>query len=82
LEANRRPELRAAYARGGRQLRERGAAMLAAAGSTDPHRHARSVAAWSDGMIFEAVAGADGRVPDQAELRAGARELLLGVLGR
>lgn len=82
LEANRRPELRAAYDRAGRQFRERGAAMLAAAGSTDPVRHARAVAAWGEGMIFGAVAGADGGVPDPAEVRVGAGELLRGLLGR
>ncbi|MEU1623460.1 TetR family transcriptional regulator C-terminal domain-containing protein [Streptomyces sp. NPDC005722] len=82
LEATRRPELRTVYDTAGRAFREQLEAMLRAVGSAEPERHARSLIAWCDGVLFHSVAGA-GSVspPSEAELRAGAGDLLRGMLG-
>lgn len=83
LEATRRPELRTDYDRTGIEdfagpLRE----LLRAAGSTSPERHALSLQAWCDGILFTCTAGSLHRVlPSVAELRTDARELLSGMLG-
>jgi DNA-binding transcriptional regulator YbjK len=83
LESTRRPALRSVYDQAGAMVREPAAAMLAAAGSTDPQRHARSLIAWCDGMLFDSIAGVNReRPPSRAELRTGVRELLRGMLGR
>ncbi|MFC4586295.1 TetR/AcrR family transcriptional regulator [Sphaerisporangium corydalis] len=79
LEATRRPELRKVYDEAGRRFREVAIAMLDAAGSPDPVRHGRQLVAFGEGVIFDAVAGA-GTVPSLAELHAGMRELLHGML--
>lgn len=80
LEATRRPELRASYDRSGRVFREQCAALLAAAGSPDPRRHARMVLAWCDGMLFDSVAGAGAaRRPDLSELERSTREFLAAL---
>lgn len=82
LEATRRPQLRARYDRAGRLIREQAPRLLAAAGSTDPTRHARVLASWCDGVLFDSIAGA-GRAhePTTEELRLGAAELLRGMIG-
>ncbi|MFG2141469.1 TetR/AcrR family transcriptional regulator [Streptomyces sp. NPDC048650] len=81
LEASRRPELRAFYDRAGRAFREPITAMLTAAGSTDPERHALSMIAWCDGMLFSCTAGQfHTAVPGRAALRASCAELLDGML--
>ncbi|WP_432146803.1 TetR/AcrR family transcriptional regulator [Streptomyces sp. bgisy084] len=81
LEATRRPELRAVYDRAGRAFREPMAAMLAAAGSADPERHAMSMVAWCDGILFSCTAGQfHAAVPTRAALRASCAELLDGML--
>jgi DNA-binding transcriptional regulator YbjK len=83
LEATRRPELREVYDAAGLALREPLAAMLAAAGATDPDRQSRSLAAWCEGMMFYSVAGADAGDPPPTEeqLRASVGEVLRGILG-
>lgn len=81
LEATRRPELRAVYDRAGRAFREPMAAMLAAAGSADPERHAMSMVAWCDGILFSCTAGQfHAAVPTRAALRTSCAELLAGML--
>ncbi|SFP04949.1 regulatory protein, tetR family [Amycolatopsis arida] len=81
LEAARRPELRAAYDRAGGRLRERAAALLRAAGSVEPDRHARLLVAWCEGVLFEAIAGAGTATPPgRAELVTGTRDLLRTLL--
>ncbi|MFF3546821.1 TetR/AcrR family transcriptional regulator [Streptomyces platensis] len=81
LEATRRPELRAVYDRAGRAFREPMAAMLAAAGSTDPERHAMSMVAWCDGILFSCTAGQfHAAAPTRTALRASCAELLDGML--
>jgi DNA-binding transcriptional regulator YbjK len=79
LEATRRPELRAIYDQAGRRFRDPAVALLAAAGSPDPVRHARQVVAFGEGIMFDAIAGA-GAEPTLDELREAVRELLAGML--
>ncbi|HEY9332106.1 MAG TPA: TetR family transcriptional regulator [Streptomyces sp.] len=82
LEATRRPELRAFYDATGRQFREPLEALMAAAGSPEPERHALSLVAWCEGLMFSCAAGSYHRsVPTEAELRTGFGELLRGMLG-
>ncbi|MBO3678566.1 TetR/AcrR family transcriptional regulator [Streptomyces sp. NEAU-YJ-81] len=81
LEATRRPELREFYDATGRGFREPLEAMMTALGSTEPRRHARSLVAWCEGLMFSCAAGADhDAVPDRATLRTGIAELLRGML--
>ncbi|MET7902964.1 TetR/AcrR family transcriptional regulator [Streptomyces sp. NPDC005355] len=83
LEATRRPELREFYDATGRGFREPLEAMMTAVGSTEPRRHAQSLVAWCEGLMFTCAAGADhDAVPDRAALRTGFRELLRGMMGR
>ncbi|MEU5050367.1 TetR/AcrR family transcriptional regulator [Streptomyces sp. NPDC021096] len=83
LEATRRPELRKIYDAEGRAFREPLVALMAAAGSTEPERHALSLLAWSEGLMFSCVAGSfHAEVPTRAELRNGLVELLRGALRR
>jgi hypothetical protein len=77
LEATRRPELRAIYDEAGRFFRESAPALLAAAGSADPQRHARLLIAWGEGVMFDSIAGAGWQhTPGISELRASLAELL------
>ncbi|GAA2654015.1 TetR/AcrR family transcriptional regulator [Streptomyces lunalinharesii] len=81
LEATRRPELRAVYDRAGRAFREPVVALLTAAGSTAPERHALSLVAWCDGVLFSCVAGQFHPAPPTRDaLRASCAELLDGML--
>ncbi|MFE0044937.1 TetR/AcrR family transcriptional regulator [Streptomyces albireticuli] len=83
LEASRRPELRAIYDLEGRAFREPLVTLLTAAGSKAPERHALSVLAWCEGLMFSCAAGSyHAEVPGLELLRVSARELLRGVLGR
>lgn len=83
LEATRRPELRAAYDQAGRMYREQAAALLAAAGSRDPGRHARLLVTWAEGVMFDTIAGAGGDPPPTpGELRTTMAELLAVILPR
>ncbi|MFG2599082.1 TetR/AcrR family transcriptional regulator [Streptomyces sp. NPDC048462] len=83
LEATRRPELRAFFDAAGRQFREPLVALMTAAGSPEPERHALSLVAWCEGMMFSCAAGSySSSVPSEAELRTGFGELLRGMLGR
>ncbi len=82
LEATRRPELRAFFDATGRQFREPLVALMTAAGSPEPERHALSLVAWCEGLMFSCAAGSYSRsVPSEAELRTGFGELLHGMLG-
>ncbi|MGW6205583.1 TetR/AcrR family transcriptional regulator [Streptomyces sp. NPDC055089] len=82
LEATRRPGLRAFYDATGRQFREPLEALMTAAGSSEPERHALSLVAWCEGLMFSCAAGSYHRsVPTEAELRTGFGELLRGMLG-
>ncbi|MEU0303529.1 TetR family transcriptional regulator [Streptomyces sp. NPDC006175] len=82
LEATRRPALRVFYDEAGRRFREPLVALMTAAGSSDPERHALSVVAWAEGMMFACAVGSYHRaVPAEEELRRGCAELLRGMLG-
>jgi DNA-binding transcriptional regulator YbjK len=80
LEATRRPELRAIYDRAGRRFRDPAVAILAALGSRDPVRHGRTLVAFAEGLVFDAVVGA-GAMPTREELERAVREVLTGMLG-
>lgn len=81
LEATRRPELRAAYDRAGQTYREQAVALLTAAGSADPSRHARLLVTWAEGVMFDTIAGAGGDPASTAdELRATMADLLRAIL--
>ncbi|WP_240136261.1 TetR/AcrR family transcriptional regulator [Streptomyces sp. MUM 178J] len=82
LEATRRPELRSFYDATGSRFREPLRALMAAAGSAEPERHALSLVAWCEGLMFSCAAGSyHAAVPSRAELRTGFGELLRGMLG-
>lgn len=82
LEATRRPELREFYDAAGRQFREPLVALMTSAGSAEPERHALSLVAWAEGMMFACAVGSYHRsVPTEDELRTGCAELLRGMLG-
>lgn len=82
LEATRRPELRAYYDTTGRRFREPLVAMMTAAGSAEPERHALSLVAWCEGLMFSCAAGSyHDSVPSLDALRLGFAELLRGMLG-
>ncbi|MGR8011797.1 TetR/AcrR family transcriptional regulator [Streptomyces hypolithicus] len=82
LEATRRPELRAYYDAAGRsRFREPLIALMAAAGSREPERHALSLVAWCEGLLFACAVGAyHCAVPSREELHAGMTELMRGML--
>ncbi|MFI1825549.1 TetR/AcrR family transcriptional regulator [Streptomyces sp. NPDC020412] len=82
LEATRRPELRTVFDAAGEGMRTPLVAMMAGAGSAEPERHALSLIAWADGLMFTCTAGAyHSAEPGLAELRTGFREVLGGMLG-
>lgn len=82
LEATRRPELRAHFDAAGARFRDQLTALVTALGSTDPERHALSLIAWADGLMFSCVAGSfSARVPDRAAVRESLREVLDGMIG-
>ncbi|WP_433548683.1 TetR/AcrR family transcriptional regulator [Streptomyces sp. CA-294286] len=83
LEATRRPELREFYDTAGKvRFREPLEAMMTAAGSAEPQRHALSLIAWVEGLMFSCAAGSyHSAVPTEEELRTGFAELLRGMLG-
>ncbi|MET7754087.1 TetR/AcrR family transcriptional regulator [Streptomyces sp. NPDC005389] len=82
LEATRRPELRAFFDAAGSVFRGPLVAMTAAAGSPEPERHALSLIAWCEGLMFSCAVGSfHAAVPGRAELRTGFDELLRGMLG-
>ncbi|MFD7974912.1 TetR/AcrR family transcriptional regulator [Streptomyces sp. NPDC059071] len=83
LEATRRPELRSFFDSAGAVFHGPLIAMMRAAGSASPERHALSLIAWSEGLMFSCAAGSfHAAVPSRAELRTGYDELLRGMLGR
>ncbi|MEU1078663.1 TetR/AcrR family transcriptional regulator [Streptomyces sp. NPDC005908] len=82
LEATRRPELRTYFDAAGARFRDQLTALVTGLGSTAPERHALSLTAWADGLMFSCVAGSyHAQVPSAADIRTGLRELLHGMLG-
>lgn len=81
LESTRRPRLRALYDEASRPFREPVAAMLAAAGSPAPDRHARTLIAWCEGVQFDSIAGAgSASPPNLQEIEDGLSDLMSGML--
>ncbi|MEU0289077.1 TetR/AcrR family transcriptional regulator [Streptomyces sp. NPDC006147] len=82
LEATRRPELRTYFDAAGARFRDQLTALVTGLGSTAPERHALSLTAWADGLLFSCVAGSyHAQVPSAADIHTGLRELLHGMLG-
>ncbi|MFC9582316.1 TetR/AcrR family transcriptional regulator [Streptomyces yangpuensis] len=83
LEAARNPELEADLHRAGRGARVRAAGIVAALGAERPLEAAELLVAWTEGLLYDRLAGALARsrpAPDLAELAAVARRMLAAVL--
>ncbi|MFD7261113.1 TetR/AcrR family transcriptional regulator [Streptomyces sp. NPDC059874] len=83
LEAARNPELEADLHRAGQGARSRAAAILAALGAERPAEAAELLAAWTDGLLYDRLAGALARsrpAPDLAELTSVSRRMIDAAL--
>ncbi|WP_455361600.1 TetR/AcrR family transcriptional regulator [Streptomyces sp. SYSU K21746] len=83
LEATRRPELRADLRTAGLAARSRAAALLAALGAPRPAPAADLLVAWTDGLLYDWLAGALAAtrpLPDVTELTAVVRRMLDAAL--
>ncbi|MFC9810459.1 TetR/AcrR family transcriptional regulator [Streptomyces virginiae] len=83
LEAARNPELEADFHRAGQGARSRAAGIVAALGSERPQEAAELLVAWTEGLLYDRLAGALARsrpAPDLAELTAVARRMLAAAL--
>ncbi|MEU6215754.1 MULTISPECIES: TetR family transcriptional regulator [unclassified Streptomyces] len=83
LEAARNPELEADFHRAGLTARTRAAGIMAALGSDRPAEAAELLVAWTEGLLYDRLAGALARsrpAPDQAELAAVARRMIDAAL--
>ncbi|MFF8258732.1 TetR/AcrR family transcriptional regulator [Streptomyces virginiae] len=83
LEAARNPDLEADLHRAGQGARVRAAGIVAALGSARPEEAAELLVAWTEGLLYDRLAGALARsrpAPDLAELTAVARRMLAAVL--
>ncbi len=83
LEATRRPELRADLHTAGLAARSRAATLLAALGAPHPAPAAELFVAWTDGLLYDRLAGAlaESRpLPDMAELTTVVRQMLDAAL--
>ncbi|MEU0653767.1 TetR/AcrR family transcriptional regulator [Streptomyces albogriseolus] len=82
LEATRRPELRAHFDAAGARFRAQLTALVTALGSPSPDRHALTLIAWADGLLFSCVAGSyHAEIPPVPDIRADLREIVAGMLG-
>ncbi|MEU0915575.1 TetR/AcrR family transcriptional regulator [Streptomyces althioticus] len=82
LEATRRPELRAHFDAAGARFRTLLTALVTALGSPSPDRHALTLIAWADGLLFSCVAGSyHAEIPTVPDIRADLREIIEGMLG-
>ncbi|MFF3014213.1 TetR/AcrR family transcriptional regulator [Streptomyces sp. NPDC057939] len=83
LEAARNPELEPELHRAGLFARARAAAVLTALGAARPQEAAELLVAWTDGLLYDRLAGSLARsrpAPDPAELAATVRRMLDTVL--
>jgi DNA-binding transcriptional regulator YbjK len=83
LEATRRPELRADLQTAGLAARSRATALLAALGAPRPAPAADLLVAWTDGLLYDWLAGALAAtrpLPDVTELTAVVRRMLEAAL--
>lgn len=83
LEAVRNPDLAPELQRAGRAARARAATVLAALGAEHPEEAAELLAAWTDGILYDRLAGAPSHsrpAPDPAELTRTTRRMLNAAL--
>ncbi|WP_327418069.1 TetR/AcrR family transcriptional regulator [Streptomyces sp. NBC_01233] len=83
LEAARNPALEADFLRAGQGPRARAAGILAALGADRPEEAAELLVAWTDGLLYDRLAGALARsrvAPDPAELASVARRMIDAAL--
>lgn len=83
LEAIRRPELRADLETAGLAARSRATALLAALGASRPAQAADLLVAWTDGLLYDRLAGAPAAsrpAPDVTELTPVVRRMLAAAL--
>jgi len=83
LEATRRPELRADLETAGLAARSRATTLLAALGASRPAQAADLLVAWTDGLLYDRLAGAPAAsrpAPDVTELTPVVRRMLAAVL--
>ncbi|MET9689945.1 TetR family transcriptional regulator [Streptomyces sp. NPDC006514] len=83
LEAARNPELEADFHRAGQGARVRASGILAALGARRSEEAAELLVAWTDGLLYDRLAGALARsrpAPDLAELTSVTRRMLDAVL--
>ncbi|WP_079403815.1 TetR/AcrR family transcriptional regulator [Streptomyces sp. 3211] len=83
LEAARNPELEADFHRAGLGARARAAGILAALGAERPEAAAELLVAWTDGLLYDRLAGALARsrpAPDLAELTSITRRMIEAAL--
>ncbi|MFD6971969.1 TetR/AcrR family transcriptional regulator [Streptomyces sp. NPDC059949] len=83
LEAARNPALEADFQQAGKGPRARAAGILAALGAERPDESAELLVAWTDGLLYDRLAGALARsrpAPDPAELASVARRMIDAAL--
>ncbi|MEW2139314.1 TetR family transcriptional regulator [Streptomyces sp. NPDC005409] len=83
LEAARNPALQPQLHRAGQEARIRAAGILAALGAERPREAAELLVAWTDGLLYDRLAGALARsrpAPDPAELTSVARRMIDAAL--
>ncbi|MFD3538137.1 TetR/AcrR family transcriptional regulator [Streptomyces sp. NPDC058662] len=83
LEAARNPDLETDFHRAGQGSRARAAQALAALGAERPEEAAELLIAWTDGLLYDRLAGALARslpAPDPAELASTVRRMLDAAL--
>lgn len=83
LEAARRPELRDDLQTAGLATRSKAADLLAALGAADPASAADMLVAWTDGLLYDRLAGATAATrpaPELTELIPLVRRMLAAVL--
>ncbi|ARE78026.1 MULTISPECIES: TetR/AcrR family transcriptional regulator [unclassified Streptomyces] len=83
LEAARNPELEADFHRAGLGARARASGILAALGAEQPEAAAELLVAWTDGLLYDRLAGALARsrpAPDLAELTSITRRMIEAAL--
>ncbi|MGW0393680.1 TetR/AcrR family transcriptional regulator [Streptomyces sp. NPDC003042] len=83
LEAARNPELEPELHQAGLGARARAAEILAALGADRPRESAELLAAWTDGLLYDRLAGSLARsrpAPDPAELTATVRRMIDAAL--
>ncbi|MEU6756494.1 TetR family transcriptional regulator [Streptomyces sp. NPDC046685] len=83
LEAARNPALQPQLHSAGQEARIRAAGILAALGAERPREAAELLVAWTDGLLYDRLAGALARsrpAPDPAELTSVARRMIDAAL--